>query len=105
VLDTRRPPGAPPFSGVLNVAIAGGGCSTPDAAAYVLSATIVPQRSFGYLTLWLMGQPQPAVSTLNALDRAVTSNLAIVPAASGMTSAFASDPVHLILDIFGYFAP
>ena len=69
------------------------------------SATVVPAGALGYLTLWPQGQTQPTVSTLNALDAAVTSNMAIVPAASGSISAFPSNPTHLILDLFGYFAP
>jgi len=42
---------------------------------------------------------------LNALDAAITSNLALVPTASGLLNAFASNPTHLILDISGFFAP
>jgi hypothetical protein len=38
------------------------------------------------------------------LDASVTSNLAIVPATIGNISIFPSNPVHLILDIFGYSA-
>jgi glycerol dehydrogenase-like iron-containing ADH family enzyme len=45
----------------------------------------------------------PLVSTLNALDGAVTSNLAIVPTTNGSISVFPSNPTHLILDISGYF--
>ena len=55
-------------------------------------------------TLWPQGQTQPVVSTLNALDGAITSNLAIVPTTDGSISAFASNLTHLVLDIFGYFA-
>jgi hypothetical protein len=57
----------------------------------------------GYLALWPQGQTRPVVSTLNALDGAITSNLAIVPTVNGWISAFASDLTHLILDISGYF--
>jgi hypothetical protein len=57
----------------------------------------------GYLTLWPQGQARPVVSTLNALDASVTSNLAIVPTTNGSISAFASDLTHLIVDISGYF--
>jgi hypothetical protein len=63
----------------------------------------VPSAALGYLTLWPQAQAQPLVSTLNALDGAVTSNMAIVPAANGGSSAFASNPAHLVLDVFGYF--
>jgi hypothetical protein len=45
------------------------------------------------------------VATLNAVDGAITSNLAIVPTMNGNIDAFASAPTDLVLDIFGYFAP
>ncbi len=77
----------------------------PVAPAYVLSATVVPPAGLGYLTLWPQTQTQPVASTLNALDGAITSNLAIVPATSGTISAFASNSTHIVLDMFGYFAP
>ena len=45
-----------------------------------MNATVVPQQGpVGYLTLWPDGQGLPVVSTLNAYDGAVTSNMAIVP--------------------------
>jgi hypothetical protein len=75
------------------------------AQAYVFIATVVPPSPLGYLTLWPFGGVQPVVSTLNALDGALTSNIAVVPAASGSVSAYASNPTQLILDISGYFAP
>ena len=65
----------------------------------------MPAGPLGYLTLWAQGQSQPTVATLNALDGAVTSNLALVPANHGSITMFPSNPTHLILDIFGYFAP
>jgi hypothetical protein len=57
------------------------------------------------LTLWPQSQPQPLVSTLNAIDGAVTSNMAIVPTVNGSVSTFALNPTHLVLDISGFFAP
>jgi YVTN family beta-propeller protein len=105
VLDTRNPAGAPPFNGTRNVNIAGSGCGAPASAqAYVLNATVVPPGTLGFLTLWPQGATQPLVSTLNAGDGFVTSNLGIVPATSGSISAFATNPTHLVLDISGYFA-
>jgi hypothetical protein len=41
-----------------------------------------------YLTLWKQGASQPMVSTLNASDAAITSNMAIVPVNNGEISAF-----------------
>lgn len=106
VLDTRNPSGSPPFNGTLNVNVAGSSCAPPTTAqSFVLNATVVPPGPLGFLTLWPQGGTQPLVSTLNAQDGAVTSNMAIVPTTNGSISAFVPNPTHLILDISGYFAP
>src|SRR6267142_1160282 len=104
VLDTRNPAGAPPITGI-NLNVAAAGCNAPASAqSYLLNATVVPQGTLGFLTLFAQGSPQPLVSTLNALDGAITSNMAIVPANNGNISAFSSNATHLVLDISGYFA-
>jgi YVTN family beta-propeller protein len=104
VLDTRKGDGA--FSGELTVNVVGSACTPPSTAqAYVFNATVVPQGSLGYLTLWPDGEGQPVVSTLNAIDGAIASNMAIVPNLDGKTDAYASGITQLILDIFSYFAP
>ena len=106
VLDTRNPPGSQPFNGTLSINVASSSCIGSAAAqAYVLNATVVPSASLGYLTLWPAGSPQPLVSTLNAVDGVVTSNMALVPATNGSVNAFASNPTHLVVDILGYLAP
>ena len=95
-----------PVTQKLYVANQGLGCGMPTTAqAFVLNATALPFHTLGYLTLWPDGQHQPDVSTLNAADGAVTSNLAIVPNRNGSIDAYASDYTNLILDTFGYFAP
>jgi len=66
---------------------------------------VVPPGSLPYLTLWPDGQNQPTVSTLNAGDGAITSNLAIVSTTNGSIDAYAAGLTQLILDINGYFAP
>jgi hypothetical protein len=106
VFDTRSNGG--PFSGILTppVTVAGSPCAPSNAAeAYVLNATVVPNGPVGYLTLWPDGVEQPIVSTLNARDGVVTSNMAIVPNNNGSIAAYASALTQLILDISGYFAP
>jgi hypothetical protein len=106
VLDTRTPGGAPPFVGTIYVDVIGSGCGgTTATQAYVFNATVVPQGSLGYLTLWPEGSVQPVVSTLNAYDGEITSNMAIVPTNNNEMSAFATNNTYLILDLFGYFAP
>jgi PKD repeat protein len=104
VIDTRN--GIGPVNGVLSVNVTGSPCGTPSTAqAYVLNATVVPSGSLGYLTLWPTGETQPVVSTLNAVDGAITSNMAIVPTTNGSIDAFPENPTNLILDISSYFAP
>jgi hypothetical protein len=103
-LDTRN--GAGTFDGTLLVPIEASNCAPPATAqAYVLNATVVPIASLSYLTLWPAGAAQPDVSTLNADDGAITSNMAIVPTTNGSIDAFATDSTQLILDLSSYFAP
>ncbi len=107
VLDTRSGNGA--FNGTLSppVDVLGSPCGVPSQAqAYVLNATVVPSGLLGYLTLWPDGTGQPVVSTLNAYDGAVSSNMAMVPAGTGgKVDAYADGLTQLILDISAYFAP
>ncbi len=105
VADTRHNNGQP-FTGELTVPVQTSPCGPPATAeGYVFNATVVPSGSLGYLTLWPDPLQKPTVSTLNALDGAITSNMAIVPNGDGKTDAFASGYTQLILDISGYFAP
>ncbi len=110
VYDSRNN-GGQPFRGERTVPVANSPCAPPsDAQAYVFNATVVPSGGLGFLTLWPdcqgSGCPgQPVVSTLNAYDGAVTSNMAIVPNVNGSTDAYVSNPTQLILDISGFFAP
>ena len=109
VLDTRsQNGGAGPFSGTLVGNVEGSTCTVSNQAqSYVFNATVVPQGSLGYLTLWPDGGQQPVVSTLNAADGALTSNMAIVPAGTaGKIDAYAANGItNLLLDISSYFAP
>ncbi|HSY13266.1 MAG TPA: YncE family protein [Verrucomicrobiae bacterium] len=106
VIDTRNVGSGQPFQGELTVNVIGSACAPSSAAqAFVLNATVVPPGALGYLTLWPDGQNQPLVSTLNAVDGAVTSNMAIVPTNNGAIDAYASALTQLIVDISSYFAP
>ena len=111
VMDTRETRGM--FFGQMSEDMSAGSCGIPSSAqAVVLNATVVPAQPLGYLSLWPQGQMQPLVSTLNASDGMVTSNMAVVPTStsmpnhmqSGMIDAYATDPTQLILDTSGYFA-
>jgi hypothetical protein len=104
VLDTRNTGG--PVAGELTVDVLGSQCQpSPNAQAYVLNATAIPQGYLGYLTLWPDGQGRPNASTLNAWDGAVTSNMAIVSTDNGKIDAYASNSTNLLLDIASYLAP
>ena len=107
-LDTRLQAGQQPIGGATNANIATSGCGVPtsNVGGYVLNATVVPQNTLSYLTLWSPDQAQqPVVSTLNAYDGAVASNLALIPSSTNVVNIFTTDSTHLILDLFAYFAP
>jgi hypothetical protein len=106
VLDTRGVNGGQALTGQMSVPVPSSSCSVPTAAAYVFNTTVIPSGSLTYLSLWPGGETAPVVSTLNAPDGAVSSNMAIVPAdASGSIDVYTSNTSQVILDIFGYFAP
>ena len=110
VLDTRTVGTGQPFQGVYNspggVDVLTSTCAPPIASkGFVFNATVVPSGQMPYLTLWPHGLTQPLVSTLNAYDGFITSNMAIVPTNDGSIDAYAAGLTQLILDISGYFAP
>jgi uncharacterized repeat protein (TIGR03803 family) len=106
VIDTRHSGNGQPFTGELTVGVQTSPCGPPATAqGYVFNATVVPQGSLSYLTLWPDPLQRPTVSTLNAVDGTITSNMAIVPNSDGKTDAYAAGYTQLILDISGYFAP
>jgi YVTN family beta-propeller protein len=106
VIDTRLTGGA--FTGQRSppVNVAASPCLIPAAAQeYVFNVTAVPVGSLGYLTLWADGDPMPGVSTLNASDGVIASNMAIIGNRDGKSDAYAAGTTQLILDISSYFAP
>ncbi len=114
VLDTRPPNGNGAFTGTLNPAVnvLASPCGVPPSVpaaslVYNFNGTVVPQGALGYLSLWPVGVNQPVVSTLNAYDGAITSNMAIVPAGTnGEINAYAGfGTTNLILDISAFYAP
>ena len=103
VLDTRQ--NGSGFSGQIAVNVVGSSCAPPSSAmAYIFNATVVPPGPMLFLELWPDGEMRPTVSTLNAQDGAITSNMAIVPTNNGSIDAYAYSLTQLILDISGYFS-
>ena len=108
VFDTRIVGDEEPFSGELDppVDVVDSACAPSSTAqAYVFNATVVPSGEMGFLALWADSFSMPNVSTLNAFDGFITSNMAIVPTVNGSIDAYAAGLTQLILDISGYFAP
>lgn len=106
VLDSRLPAGTPPFSTAKDINVTASPCGVPGTAqAFVFNATVVPAGELSFITMWPQGQPQPLAATLNAIDGAITNNMAIVPTTNGSISVFPTAPTQLVLDIFGFFAP
>ena len=108
VIDTRKIGSGQPFSGTLTppVDVVDSPCGIPSTAAgYVFNATVVPSPSLSYLTLWPDSEDRPVVSTLNAADGWIASNMAILPNVNGKIDAYAAGITQLILDISAYFAP
>ena len=105
VIDSRAG-GGQPFTGERTVPVEDSPCGPPATSqGYVFNATVIPDGRLSFLTLWPDGETHPTVSTLNAPDGAITSNMAIVPNSDGKTDAWAQGYTQLILDISGYFAP
>ncbi len=73
-------------------------------SALLLNATVTPPSALGDIVLWAAGTSEPNVSTLNANDGSVTSNLAIVGLRNGSVNAFVTSPTILTIDVYGYFA-
>ena len=103
-LDTRQQNGA--FTGEMAVNLQNSPCAPPASAqGYLLNATALPVGPLYYMTLWPDGEGRPEVSTLNAVDGVIASNLAIVGTSNGEIDAYADGLTNLILDLYGYFAP
>jgi hypothetical protein len=112
IVDTRNPAG--PLGGPALVGQAtrtfpllSSTCNVPSSVqAYSLNFTALPSNGLGFLTAWAAGQPQPALSILNAPFGATAANAAIVTAGvNGGISVFTTHDTNLIIDINGYFAP
>jgi len=109
VVDTRNATG--PFGGPILAAgvarsflIPNGACGIPaNAAAYLVSAAVVPTSVLGALTMWPTGLSQPLVATLTSDGRVKANSAIVVAGLSGGINVFVSQATHLVLDISGYF--
>ncbi|MBL8213519.1 MAG: BACON domain-containing protein [Bryobacterales bacterium] len=107
IMDTRTNSTMFAGSETRQVDIAGSPCGLPpDAKAYSLNYTVVPNGPLSYLSTWPTGVTQPLVSTLNSFDGSILANAALVPAGTqGRVNIFTTNQSHVIVDVNGYFAP
>lgn len=112
VVDTRNanaPLGGPIMGGgsARTFPVLSSSCGLPSAAkAYSFNVTVVPSGALQWLTMWPTGQPQPAVSTLNAYQGQIVANAAVVPSGtSGQIDVFVTNTTHVIIDVNGYYMP
>ena len=73
------------------------------AGAASLNLTAVDATSAGYLTVWPCGRPVPATSILNFVPGRVSANHALVGIGAGGVCLAASQPVHVVADLMGWF--
>ena len=75
-----------------------------NAKAYSLNITVVPRGPLSFISVWPGGEPQPLVSTLNAVDGRIKANAAIVSAGeNGSVNVYATDLTDVIIDVNGVF--
>jgi hypothetical protein len=108
-LDTRT--GGTPVAagGTLNVTLTGVPCSIPSTARSVsVNVTVTQQTVAGDLTIYPADQGQPGTTTISFAPNTTRANNAILLLSAGGAGAVnvfndAPGPVHLIIDVNGYF--
>jgi hypothetical protein len=83
-----------------------GGVPVSNVTAVVLNVTVTKPTASSFLTIWPEGDPKPTASNLNFLANQTIPNLVVVKVGpDGKISVFnGSGTVHVIVDVFGWFA-
>jgi hypothetical protein len=108
IVDSRGGVGTPasPWgeNEVRNVAVAGRGSVPAGATAVIANLTATNTTSWGFLSAWPAGAPQPASSNLNFLGGQTVPNLVMLKLGAGGQLSIANGPgsAHVILDVMGY---
>ncbi len=115
LLDTRQAsPLASSALGAQSIVPAGGSISlkvtggdVPESAlAVALNITAVDAQAPGYLTVFPDGGPQPGTSSVNFPVGDASPNAVVAKVGTGgRIRLFASAPVNVIVDVFGWFGP
>lgn len=112
-LDTRHrvgTPGTTPVPGGASVTASvsrPGGVPSSGVAAVLATVVVVDGAAPGWVTAWASGSTKPTVSTLNWTDGRPVANSAVLPVGSDGRVVLAngsSRPVHVLLDIEGWYA-
>jgi uncharacterized protein (DUF1501 family) len=111
LLDTRSGVGAPPGQVArrqrVDLQVTGrGGVPNSGVSAVVLNVTVDQPASDGFLSVGPAGEAIPETSNLNFLAGLTIPNLVVCKVGAGGMVSFSAecDAVHLIADVFGYFA-
>lgn len=114
ILDTR-PDGATvdnqfaqggkrPTTSTLTLTVAGRADVPADAVAVVMNVTVTAANGPGFITAYPCGAGQPTASNLNYVAGRNIPNLVVAKiGAAGQVCLYNTEPVHLIVDITGYF--
>jgi len=89
---------------VRNVSVAGQGSVPANATAVIANLTATNTTSWGFLSAWPAGAPQPASSNLNFLGGQTVPNLVMLKLGAGGTLSISNGPgsANVILDVMGY---
>jgi hypothetical protein len=104
-VDTRRGDGTKVAANVAEVADLTAVGVPDDAVAVALNVTVTEPDADGYVALGPAGIGVPFVSNLNFVVGETTANAAVVAAANGEVQYLSSTSTHVVLDVFGYWAP
>ena len=86
------------------MAVAGRGGVPAGATAVIANLTATNTTSWGFLSAWPAGAPQPASSNLNFLGGQSVPNLVMLKLGAGGQLSIANGPgsAHVIVDVMGY---
>jgi len=94
----------------LNLAVAGRGGVPADAVAATLNVTVTEPAAPGFATVYPCGEERPTASNVNydtgaTVPNAVIAKLGTSGADTGHVCIYASQPLHVVVDVNGAFPP
>lgn len=105
LLDTRT--GVKPAAdSATNLQVTGVAGVPANATAIVLNTTATEATAAGFVTVYPTGETRPVVSNLNLTTGQTQANLVSVKVGTGgSVSMYTQSGTHLVVDVFGYYAP